>query len=209
MEEGLMWKPVGVVGLWLVLLVVPHLGSHAVHVSPAGVQVAAMAANEDQADQADPSLEPSGAAATKARGEAEEKAEVPNAFVTIRFKNALDKTLTLESAAVTMDGKPLSPVVNLTRQHDNIVFTGRLTPGEHTISTRLTCVGRRRAGVFTYLKDYRWQVTQQHTLKVLPNRSMIFTVSAVRRIGPYVPPDQQVHVSVYNELLPETTSMRN
>ena len=38
---------------------------------------------------------------------------------------------------------------------------------------------------------------------------MVFTISAVRRKGMNVPVDKQVEVSVYNELLPETTSLRN
>jgi hypothetical protein len=204
-----MWKPVGVVGLWLVLLVVPHLGSHAVHVSPTGVQVAATVPTEDPGD---PSLEPPGAqdAHHKARQPSREKAEPANALVTIRFKNALDKTLTLANATLVMDGEPLAPITSLGPQANNVVFTGRMTPGSHTVTTHLTCVGRKRGAVFTYLKDFRWEVSSEQTLTVLPNRSMVFTISAVRRKGMNVPVEKQVEVSVYNELLPEpTTSLRN
>jgi len=200
-----MWKPVGVVGLWLVLLVVPHLGSHAVHVSPTGVQVAATVPTEDPGD---PFLEGS-SAQDKARQRSRERAHAANAFVRIHFKNALDKTLTLVNATLSMDGEQLAPITSLGPQGDNVVFTGRVTPGPHTVSTRLTCLGRRRGAVFTYLKDYRWEVSSEQTLTVLPNRSMVFTISAVRRKGMNVPVDKQVEVSVYNELLPETTSLRN
>jgi hypothetical protein len=201
-----MWKPVGVVGLWLVLLVVPHLGSHAVHVSPTGVQVAATVPAEDPGD---PPLEASGAQ-DKARERSGEKAHVANAFVTIHFKNALDRTLTLVNATLVLDGEPLAPVTSLGSQGNNVVFTGRMTPGPHTVTTHLTCLGRKRGAVFTYLKDFRWEVSSQQTLTVLPNRSMVFTISAVRRKGLNVPVEKQVEVSVYNELLPEpTTSLRD
>jgi hypothetical protein len=156
-------------------------------------------------DPGDPFLNAPGA-----QEHAREKAQVPNAFMTVRFKNGLDKTLKLVSATLAMDGEPLAPVTNLAPQGENVVFTGRVKPGAHAVTTHLTCLGRKRGGMFTYLRDYKWQVSSDETLNVLPNRSMIFTISAVRRKGMYVPLEQQVTVSVYNELLPETTtSMSN
>jgi hypothetical protein len=190
-----MWKPVGVVGLWLVLIALPHLRSQAVHVAPAGVQVAAMVPADDPGD--DPPLEDAQA----------RPAEAPSSFATIRFTNKLDKALTLVSATLIMDGKPLATVTNLVPQGDNVVFTGPVSPGAHVVTTRLTVVGRKRAGVFTYMSDYKWQLTSEQTLNVLPRRSMVFTISAVRKKGMNVPLGKQVEVSVYNELLPEPVSV--
>lgn len=189
-----MWKPAGVVGLWLALIALPHLGSSAVHVSPAGVQIAATVPVEDPGD---PFLEAPGT---------QRKVEIPSAFATVHFRNTLDKTLTLVSATLVLDGEPLAPVTDLRPQGDNVVFTGYVTPGDHTIATHLTCVGKKRGGVFTYMRGYKWEVSAEHTLTVPAKRSMVFTVSARRHKGVNVPVDRQVEVSVYNELLPEPVS---
>jgi hypothetical protein len=189
-----MWKPAGVLGLWLVLIAVPHVRSQAVNVAPTGTE---LAVNVPVDDPGDPFLE----------GEdARRKAELPSAFATIRFKNKLDKTLTLVSATLVMDGAPLTAVTNLAPQSENVLFTGPVAPGPHVVTTRLTVLGRRRGGVFTYTKGYRWQVTSEQTLNALPKRSIVFTISAVRRKGMNVPLEKQVEVSVYNELLPEPVS---
>ena len=136
------------------------------------------------------------------------RAEIPSSVATIRFKNALDKTLTLVDATLTMDGQPLEPVTNLAPQGDNVVFTGHVAPGAHVVTTQLTCLGKKR-GVFTYMSQIKWQLSSEQTLSVLPNRAMVFTISAVRRKGMNVPIEKQVEISVYNELLPEPTSLRN
>jgi hypothetical protein len=190
-----MWKPVGVVSLWLALIALPHLGSSAVHVSPTGVQIAATV----------PFEEPGGDPFLKGP-DTPHKIEIPSAFATIHFKNVLDKTLTLVGATLVLDGEPLAPVTDLRAQGDNVVFTGYVTPGNHTVATHLTCMGRKRGGVFTYMRGYKWEVAAEHTLVVPPKRSMVFTVSSRRRKGVNVPIDKQVEVSVYNELLPEPVS---
>jgi hypothetical protein len=196
-EEVIMWKPVGVVGLWLALIAVPHLSSPAVQVSSAGIVPVAMNVPTD--DPGDPFLE---------GADAGREAAIPSSVATIHFKNALDKTLTLVTASLYMDGQPLQEVMNLAPQADNIVFSGHVAPGAHVVTTHLTCHGRKR-GVFTYLTEYKWQVSSEQTLNVLPNRAMVFTISAVRHKGMNVPVDKQVDISVYNELLPEPTSLRN
>jgi len=190
-----MWKPVGVGCLWLALIALPHLGSSAVHVSPtSGVQFAAAVPADELGD---PFLE---APSTQ------RKVEIPSAFATVHFKNGLDKTLVLVGATLVLDGEPLAPVTDLRVQGDNVVFTGYVTPGNHIVSTHLTCTGRKRGGVFTYMKGYKWEIADEHTLVVPAKRSMVFTVSARRHKGVNVPIDKQVEVSVYNELLPEPVS---
>jgi hypothetical protein len=189
-----MWKPVGVVCLWLALIALPHLGSSAVHVSPSGVQIAATVPLEDPGD---PFLE---------APDTQRKIEIPSSFATLHFKNALDKTLVLLDATLVLDGEPLAPVTDLRPQGDNVVFTGYVAPGTHTIVTHVTCVGKKRGGVFTYMQGYKWEVSSEHTLNVPPKRSMVFTVSARRRKGMNIPVEKQVEVAVYNELLPEPVS---
>jgi hypothetical protein len=190
-----MWKPAGVVCLWLAMIALPHFSSPAVALVPAGNGVATSA----------PADEPGAAprdehAASPMRDEA-------SSFATIHFKNALDKTLTLVSASLVMDGQAL-PVTNLAPQADNVVFSGYVAPGPHVVTTHLTCKGRKRGAVFTYMTDYTWQVRSEQTLNALPNRSMVFRISAARHKGMNVPLDKQVDVAVYNELLPEPLSRR-
>lgn len=192
-----MWKPVGVVGLWLALIAVPHLGSPAVQVSSASIVPVAMNVPID--DPGDPFL---------GRADAGRQAQISSSVATIHFKNALDKTLTLVRATLYMDGEPLAAVTKLGPQGDNVVFTGQVEPGAHVVTTQLTCLGKKR-GVFTYMSEYKWQISSEQTLNVLPNRAMVFTISAVRRKGMNVPVEKQVEISVYNELLPEPTSLRN
>jgi hypothetical protein len=181
----------------LALIALPHLGSSAVHVSPVGVQMAATVPLDDPGD---PFLQ----------GEqSQRKVEIPSAFATIHFKNALDKTLTLLSATLVLDGEPLAPVTDLRPQGDNVLFTGYVTPGTHTVSTHLTCIGKRRGGVFTYLRGYKWEVASEQTLTFPAKRSMVFTISARRRKGINVPITKQVEVAVFNELLPEPVSEGN
>ena len=204
-----MWKPVGVVGLWLALIAVPHLSSPAVQVSSAGIVPVAMNVPTD--DPGDPFPDTKGAAGrtgAAAPREGEHEGEATGAHATIHFKNALDKTLTLVGATLEMDGEPLAPVTNLKPQGDNVVFAGHVTPGAHVVTTQLTCLGKRR-GVFTYLTEYKWQVSSEQTLNVLPNRAMVFTISAVRHKGMNVPVEKQVEISVYNELLPPPVTEGN
>jgi hypothetical protein len=188
-----MWKPLGVVSLWLTLIALPHLGSSAVPVSPLGVQVAATVPLEP----GDPFLDGS---------EARKNVELPTSEATIHFKNGFDKALTLVEAELVLDGDPLAAVTDLSAQGDNVVFSGRLAPGPHVVTTHLTVLGKKRGGIFTYMTDFKWNVTAEHTLTVLPGRKMTFTVSAVRKKGMNVPLDKQVEVTVYNELSPTPTS---
>src|SRR5262249_18996242 len=141
-----MWKPVGVVCLWLALIALPHLGSSAVHTSPTGVQLAAAVPAEELGD---PFLE---------GPDTQRKIEIPSAFATVHFKTALDKTLVLQGATLVLDGEPLAPVTDLRPQGDNVVFTGYVTPGNHTVSTHLRVTGHKRGGVFTYMKGYKWEI---------------------------------------------------
>lgn len=191
------WKPVGVVGLWLVLIAVPHLATSS------GVQVAATGAPVPAA--APSNTDPSAPAVGSVR-DAGATHQAANAVITIRFKNGLDnKLVTLLHASLALDGEPLAPVTELAPQSQTIVFTGHVTPGTHNVSTQLTCQGKRR-GPFTYLQNYRFHVQSEQTVTALENRAAIFTISAVRHRGVNREPDSLVDVTIYNELLPTPLS---
>jgi hypothetical protein len=222
-----MWKPAGVVGLWLVLIAVPHFGSSAKQqVTAPGAQVATTVSLADPAE-APPEAAPAASSmivavdrvtgpehasiadrahAADAGTSDETREAVASSYATVRFKNGLDKTLTLLEASFSMDGEPLPPAATLAPQFDNVIFKGPVTPGQHVVTTRLTCRGSKRGGVFTYMKDYRWEVRSEQVLTVPEKRAMVFTISAVRRRGMSVPLDQQVQISVFNELLPQQVS---
>jgi hypothetical protein len=201
-----MWKPMGVVTLWLVLIAAPHLGAPATQVSMAGVMPspAVPVVVEDPVpvdDPGDPYLQ-----APPARQAPRERREIPGSFATVHFVNALDKVFTLSEVTVTIDGKTLPPVTDLAPGAMTVVFAGRVSPGPHPAQTRLTCRGRQR-GPFTYLKDYRWQVESAETLTVPPDRAASFTISAVRHKGMNVPFDRQVDITVRSELVPQKVSV--
>jgi hypothetical protein len=189
-----MWKAFGVVGLWALMIVVPHLGTSGTSVTLAGVVPSLSPPNEDLGDP--PPQAPSA------------QREIPGAFATIHFKNALGKTLTLAEARLTMDGKSLPVVTNLATDRDAVVFAGRVAAGAHAVETHVTCRGKRR-GPFTYLKEYTWEVTSEETLTVPADRAVIFTISAVRNKGVNVPFDRQLGITVHDEVLPHPVSLRN
>jgi hypothetical protein len=192
------WKPVGVVGLWLVLIAVPHLATSGVQVAATSAPVPATA--PATRDPGDPPVSPRAAHAPSATHEA------ANSIITIRFKNGLDnKLVTLLQASLALDGEPLAPVTELAPQSQNVVFSGHVTPGAHKVLTHLTCQGKRR-GPFTYLQNYRFHVQSEQTVTALENRAAIFTISAVRHKGVNRSPDALVDVTIYNELLPQPIS---
>jgi hypothetical protein len=189
-----MWKSVGVVGLWALMVVAPHVGTSGASVMMAGVVPGMPTPDEDLGD---PPPEAPGA-----------RREIPGSFATIHFKNALGKTLTLVEARLTMDGTSLPLVTNLAADQDAVVFSGRVAPGAHSVETHVLCRGKRR-GPFTYLKDYKWEVSSEEALTVPADRAVIFTISAVRNKGVNVPFDRELGISVHDEVLPHPVSLRN
>jgi hypothetical protein len=185
------------------MIAVPHLGPSAVQVSPQGVQVATTVPADDPGD---PFLQ--GQRAHTADESAAEKPAATTSLVTIRFKNALDKTMSLVNATFILDGQPLPVTTDLSPQGDSVIYTGRLVPGAHAISTRLACRGTKRGGVFTYTQGYNLDVSSQKTLDVPENSSVVFTISAVRRKGMNVPIGNQVDISLSNQVQPEPVSQR-
>jgi hypothetical protein len=192
-----MWKPMGVVTLWLMMIAAPHLGAPATQVSMAGVMPSP--AVPTVVDDPAPADDPGDPYLQKTR----QRREIPGSFATVHFVNALDKKLVaLTEARLMMDGKPLSEVTNVASGADTVVFAGRVAPGSHVVQTHLTCRGRQR-GPFSYVKGYTWQVQSEETLLVPPERAATFTISAVRHKGIAVPFDREVEISVKSELVPQ------
>jgi hypothetical protein len=184
-----MWKYAGVVGLWVSLLVAPHVGSTAIDAKFAGV-APPLPVSDDLGDPP-PSV-------TAPR-------ELPGAFATIHFENELGKTLLLLEAHVTMDGKPLPTIADLAPGNDATVFAGRVAAGHHLVGTRLVCQGKRR-GPFTYLRDYKWEVAADEVLTVPDDEAVVFTIAATRKKGMNVPFEHQVGITVRDHVVPSTRS---
>jgi hypothetical protein len=182
-----MWKSLGVVGLWALMVLVPHLGTSGASVTMAGIVPGVSPPDEEQGDP--PAKVPVA------------RREIPGSFATIHFKNALGKTLTLAEARLMLDGNFLPVVRNLAADQDAVVFAGRVAPGAHSFVTYVICRGTSR-GLFTYLKDYRWEVSSEEMLNVPADRAVVFTISAVRNQGVNVPFDRQLGISVHDEVLP-------
>jgi hypothetical protein len=187
-----MWKYLGVVCLWVSLLALPHFGPTVVEASLPGTAPALAVASEDPGD---PPLVPQPT-----------RREIPGSFATIHFKNELGKTLSLLEARVALDGQALPVLTNFGAGDDAVVFAGRVSPGHHLMGARLVCQGKRR-GVFTYLKDYKWDVTADAVLTVPEDDAVIFTVAATRKKGINVPLDKQVSITVRDEIVRRPLSL--
>ncbi|HVR00709.1 MAG TPA: hypothetical protein VMT47_01130 [Polyangia bacterium] len=193
-----MWRSLGVICLWVLLIAAPHVPSSALELSVVesslGVVPSATVPGDDPGDPF-------------RQGPERAPAEIPGSFASLHFKNALGKTFDLLAASIVMDGKTLPAITNLQPDGDSVVFAGRVTPGEHIVDTQLTCQGRRR-GPFTYLDEYRWEVKSKEVLTVPSDRAVIFTISAVRNKGANIPWDKQVGITAESEVVPNPLSLK-
>jgi hypothetical protein len=196
-EETTMWRSLGVICLWILLIAAPHVRSSAVELSvfesSLGVVPSATVPGDDPGDPF-------------RQGPERAPAEIPGSFTSLHFKNALGKTFDLLAATIIMDGKTLPVLTDLRPDADTVVFAGRVTPGQHIVDAQLTCRGRRR-GPFTYLDEYRWEVKSKEVLTVPPDRAVVFTISAVRNKGANIPWDKQVGITAESEVLPNPLSL--
>lgn len=204
------WKCLGVAGLWVFLMVLPHLGPKAIDASFADVMPPlAMLADDSserpakttEAAPVDPAPRP------LVEPTIDPRHEVVGSFATIHLENKLGKTLSLVQARVTMDGKELPAVGNLGPDADRVLFAGLVSPGHHVVNTRLTCRGNRR--LFTYLKDYQWDLRSDEVLTVPQDRAVVFTISAVRNKGVNVPLNKQVGIAVHDQVVPNPFGRSN
>jgi hypothetical protein len=197
-----MWKIVGVAGLWVSLIAFPYLGP-AMLVENVASAAPPIAVPEDELGDPPP------------RGQAPQQPlvapapprAIPGSFATIHFKNDLGKTLSLIEAHLTLDGDHLPVVWALGPGGDSVVFAGRVTPGHHLLGAHLMCRGNQR-GPFTYLKEYTWEVASDAVLTVPDDQAVVFTVAATRRLGPNVPLDKQVAITVRDRVIPPPVSAR-
>jgi len=208
------WKCMGVAGLWVLLIALPHFGPKVIDARFADVlpplamladdSSGASSAASPEATEAGPAQSAAPAPRPLVEPKIDPRHEVVGSFATIHLENRLGKTLSLVDARVTMDGKELPAVGNLGPAGDRVLFAGLVSPGHHVVNTRLTCRGNRR--LFTYLKDYQWDLRSEEVLTVPQDRAVVFTISAVRHKGVNVAFDKQIGIAVHDEVVPNPFS---
>src|ERR1700722_17271403 len=141
------WKWMGVVGLWLFLIVLPHLGPKMIDARFADV-MPPLATLADDTSEASTEKYPKATEAEPAppplvAPKIDPRHEVVGSFATIHLENKLGKTLSVVQARVTMDGKELPAVGKLPSDDDRVLFAGLVSPGHHVVDTQLSCRGNR------------------------------------------------------------------
>jgi hypothetical protein len=212
-----MWKGMlkwmGLAGLWVFLIVSPRLGLKGIDARFAGVLPPLTTLADDTSEVPTegnpPAPEAEPAPAPLVAPTVDPRHQVVGSFATIHLENKLDQTLSLVQARVTMDGKALPTVAGLRPDDDRVLFAGLVSPGHHVVNTRLSCRGNRRGGVFTYLKDYQWDLRSEEVLTVPKDRAVIFTISAVRHKGVNVPFNKEIDIAVHDQVVPNPFSPSN
>jgi hypothetical protein len=207
-----MWKRIlkwmGLTGLWVSLSVWQHFGPKGIDARFADVLPPLATLAYDSSEASTEKSPPTPEAEPLVAPTIDPRHQVVGSFATIHLENKLGKTLSLVQARVTMDGKELPAVGNLRSDDDRVLFAGLVSPGHHVVNTRLSCQGNRR-GVFTYLKDYQWDLRSEEVLTVPKDRAVIFTISAIRRKGVNIPFNKQVDIAVHDEVVPNPFSPSN
>src|SRR3954462_11298787 len=109
-REAVMWRSVGVVGLWVALIAAPHLREPLLQASAADVPPEPPAPTGDPGD-------PFGQKAEDA-----DRHHAPGSLTTVHFTNQMGKTVTLVEVLLTFDGKPLPTLEALQPGQDVVIY---------------------------------------------------------------------------------------
>jgi hypothetical protein len=96
-------------------------------------------------------------------------------------RNEMGSAFVLESAAYALDGAPVYTKVDqdgdLDKREEFEIFNGRIVPGNHQVSVKLTYRGHG-FGVFSYLEGYKFKVQSSYTFNAEAGK-----VTAVKVVG--------------------------
>jgi len=110
------------------------------------------------------------------------------------FKNEMSSAYRLIKALVVLDGaiqyNRSDESGALADQKEIPVFTGSVSPGDHTVQIKLTFQGNGY-GVFTYLKGYKFDVTSSHSFTVVEGKTLNVTATSLEKGGVTTPLDQR------------------
>ena len=110
------------------------------------------------------------------------------------FQNEMSSAFRLVRALVVVDGAVQynreDETGALADQKEIPVFTGSVSPGDHTVQVQLTFQGNGY-GVFTYLKGYKFEVKSSHSFTVVEGKTLSVTATALEKGGVTTPLDQR------------------
>jgi hypothetical protein len=117
----------------------------------------------------------------------------PTAPVRVQFRNDFAKSFRVTEMYVLLDGEEIAQMKagndgELDAQFP--IYEGELPAGLHALTVRAVLVGRNR-GLFSYMDEYRVNVTSSHPFTPSAGRGGVLTVVLERRKGMTVPLERQ------------------
>ncbi|ADO70492.1 hypothetical protein [Stigmatella aurantiaca] len=104
----------------------------------------------------------------------------------VRHKSDMGSSFALDSVSYALDGAPIFTRVNEEGMLDNPdgveIFNGRIIPGQHQLSVRLTYRGNGY-GVFSYLDGYKFKVQSSYTFSADAGKVTTLTVVGFEKGG--------------------------
>lgn len=126
----------------------------------------------------------------------------------IRFTNEMSSAFRLVRALFVLDGavqyNKKDESGALAEQREIPIFSGSITPGDHTLQTLVQLRGHGY-GVFSYLRGYRFEVKSSHSFTVTEGKTIRLEVVAWEKGGVTTPLEQRPAVR-YVEKLASGTS---
>lgn len=108
----------------------------------------------------------------------------------INFHNEMSSAFRLVRALFVLDGavqyNRQDDTGALADQKDIPIYSGSITPGDHTMSALLTFQGNGY-GVFTYLRGYKFEVKSSHSFTAVEGKTLGLTATAYESGGVTTP----------------------
>jgi len=101
-------------------------------------------------------------------------------------RNEMGSSFMLESVAYALDGAPIYTKVDqdgdLDKREEFEIFNGRIVPGNHQVSVKLTYRGHGY-GVFSYLEGYKFKVQSSYTFNAESGKSTAIKIVGFEKGG--------------------------
>ncbi|MGE0323957.1 MAG: hypothetical protein AB7S68_16715 [Polyangiaceae bacterium] len=134
---------------------------------------------------------------------------VGGARAEIRFTNEMSSAFRLVRALFVLDGavqyNKKDESGALAEQREIPIFSGSITPGDHTLQTLVQLRGHGY-GVFSYLRGYRFEVKSSHSFTVTEGKTIRLDVVAWEKGGVTTPLEQRPAVRYVEKLASGTSA---
>jgi len=101
-------------------------------------------------------------------------------------RNEMGSSFVLESVAYALDGAPIYTKVDqegdLDKREEFEIFNGRIVPGNHQVSVKLTYHGHGY-GLFSYLEGYKFKVQSSYTFNAESGKSTSIKIVGFEKGG--------------------------